>query len=1232
MSLSKIFMFLRLAAGVALLPGTPAGAEGLVGEPLRAAAAAGPGAALFTALNPADTGVEFVNALVAGHPLEHLYAAAMAVGGVAIGDVDGDGRCDLYFTNGPAANRLFRQSGEFTFQDITAKAGVDGGGSWSAGAAMADLDGDGDLDIYVANYGAPNFLFVNKGDGTFEEKARLFGLDIVSASQMPTFSDYDRDGDLDLYLLCNRFYSEFGQPLFNDAVELRLDANRINVIWRDEKWGRYFTVRQDGKRPDGLPFFKLFKIGQDDRLLRNDGPGEDGSWKFTEVGKEAGIVPGGFGLSATWFDYDQDGWPDLWVGNDLDDPDCVYHNNRDGTFANVVKTVGPHVTWFSMGADFADLNGDAMPDFLIADMSGTNHFKQKTAMGAMGIRADFLRTANPQQYMRNALFVNSGTERFLEGAHLSGLANSDWTWTVKLADFDNDGRPDVYFTNGMTRDFNEPDNLEAVPKVYETEWDRHLRAGTPELREQNLAYRNRGDLAFEDVSKEWGLAQVGMSFAAAHADLDGDGDLDLVVANAEEAATIYRNNSHRGKRLVIRLKGRHRNTFGLGAQLTLETAAGKQIRELTPVRGYLSSNQPVVHFGLGDVAVVDRLIVDWPSGHRQEFEAVAANQRLTITEPAGKGALPTPRMRKSAPLYVESKNLAGAFHSENEYDDYARQPLLPHKLSRFGPGQAWGDLDGDGDDDFWMGSGYGQPGQLWRNEGRSKFVRLPAPALEADKNREDMAGLWLDTDGDRDLDLFVVSGGYEFGKDTAFLDDRLYLNDGKGTLRRASKDPLPGNRVAGGVVRAADFDRDGDLDLFVGGRLVPGEYPATPASILLRNEGGRFTDQTAALAPGLRKGGLVTSALWSDVDRDGWQDLLVTHDWGPVKFYRNTNGKLSDQSEAAGLVDLTGWWNGIAASDFDRDGDLDYVATNFGLNTKYHPSPGKPVLIYYGDFENAGRKRIVEAEYENDILYPVRGRSCSTNAMPHLGKKYGSFRKFALDDLDSIYTPKCLHESLKVSATTLESGVFRNDTGKDGKVRFSFHPLPRLAQIAPSFGVVAGEIDGDGVPDLVLAQNFYSPQAETGRMAGGLGMVLLGNGDATFRTLSPHHSGFVVPGDARSLSTADLDGDGRLDLAVGINGSRPRSFLHRAPKRGSILTARLARPEPGVRVVCKLSDGSTQTAEWQSGGGYLSQHAPVVSFGVPAGTKVTGITAHWPDGTRTGHTLDAGADTVSLDR
>ena len=608
--------------------------------------------------------------------------------------------------------------------------------------------------------------------------------------------------------------------------------------------------------------------------------------------------------------------------------------------------------------------------------------------------------------------------------------------------------------------------------------------------------------------------------------------------------------------------------------------------------------------------------VRWPSGHRQEFENLPANRLYTIREPRGrapKRAEPTP----APTLFAADSRLEHAVHMEEEFNDYERQFLLPYKLSQLGPGMSWGDVDGDGDEDLYLGAAAGQVRTMQINQGDGQFRSVPLWASE-DERSEDMASLFFDADADGDLDLFVVSGGVECDESDALLRDRLYLNDGKGRFTKSTESLPEDLRDSGGVAAAADFDRDGDLDLFVGGRSIPGRYPLTPQSRLLRNDGGTFTDVTDQVAADLRQTGLVTSAVWSDTDDDGWIDLLVTHEWGPVKLFANSQGQLVDRTDSAGLADRLGWWNGIAAGDVDGDGDIDYVVTNLGLNTKYKASRKKPLLLYAGDFEGDGSLHLIEAKNDGTNLLPVRGRSCSSNAMPFVAQKFPTYHKFAIASLQEIYTPECLAEAHSFTANTLESGVLLND----GSGNFGFQPLPRLAQISPGYGVVLTDVDGDGNLDLYMVQNFFGPQRETGRMDGGVSLLLRGNGDGTFEPVWPKRSGLLVPGDATALTYTDLNDDGWTDFVVATNDGPVQAFVNRGNQEARTMTVRLhGRPGntlgAGARVQLKMNHGRTAVAEVYAGGGYLSQSSADLTFALAANERVKHVEVRWPDGETT---------------
>jgi hypothetical protein len=1181
----------------------------------------------FERLNPEKLGIDMVHPLEVSHPLKRLYDSGYAAGGVAMGDIDGDGRLDMFFANGPRKNRLYRQvtTGNDTlrFEDISSNAGIGGGDAWGAGAVMVDIDGDSDLDIYVCNYDAPNHLFINDGKGRFTEQADTAGLAIEDACLFPAFADYDNDGDLDCYLLTTRLYRDGGLP---EAFPGRVTGDKVELLPGFE---RYYRLT---KSPTSKQRIKIY--GRPDYLLRNEGNG-----RFTDVTPDAGISGDGMGLSATWCDFNRDGWIDMYVANDGSGPDRLYANNADGTFRDVAPFALPRTTWFSMGSEAGDLNNDGQFDLLVLDMSSTTHYKQKTTMGAMS--ASRLREVSgpPQQLMRNALFLNSGTGRFREAAYLAGLADSDWAWAPKLADFDCDGRLDVYISNGVARNFTDSDL--AVPlgdskgKAY---WD-HFESTAPRP-EQNLAFRNRGDLAFDDVSASWGLDHTGMSYATATGDLDNDGDLDLVVVNLDVPVSVYRNHVATGHRVAIQLKGRGANTQGLGALVAIQAGSGWQIRQLSPMTGFLSSNEPRVHFGLGADTTIERLVVQWPGGTVQTFDDLPADQLYTITQsaqnsdPGNNPPSEPPFGWPTKPIYGQSDATAGVAHRENEFDDFARQPLLPNKLSQLGPAMAIGDVDGDGREDLFMGGAADTPGQLFFNR-NGKFIAADNTPFEADRTAEDMGAVLLDADSDGDLDLYVASGGYEFEADAAPLLDRLYLNDGAGQFQRSPATALPSNHDSGSCAVACDFDRDGDLDLFVGGRCIPGRYPLSPNSRLLRNDSTsetiRFTDVTDALAPGLRQSGLVTSALWSDANGDGWLDLLIAHEWGPIKLFRNKEGHLKDRTAETGTDDLLGWWNGITGRDIDGDGDIDYVVSNFGLNTKYHASQQKPASLYYGDFDGHGKWRLIEAEHEGDKVFPVRGKSCSTHAMPHLAGRFSTYHTFALAELADIYTPRCLDDAYRYKATTLASGVFLND----GNGRFRFLALPQIAQISPAFGVTLTEINGDGHPDLYMVQNFSSPQAETGRMNGGLSQALLGRGDGHFVPVAPNQSGLLVLGDARAVAVTDLNNDRWPDFIVSVNDDKAQTFLHQGSSQNDIMQVRLQGAKGnatavGAKVTLLLKNGHSQTAEVYAGDGYLTQSSPLLSFGIPANQTIARIDVRWPDGSSSKHKLDSDRNVIVI--
>ena len=1171
---------------------------------------------MFESLDAEQTGIDFVHQWAPDNQHKVVLGNAFAGGGVCIGDYDSDGLPDVYLTRPHGGGQLYRNLGDFRFENVTDKAGVADDGVWGAGTTFVDIDNDEDLDLFVCGYECPNRLYLNQGDGTFGEIPQAFGLDFSGASVMMAFADYDLDGDLDGYLVTNR---RLVPKALRQEYEDFLDAcRRGRVPFRDGKYVVPESLREftDILRRPRARLNREIQAGQPDRLYRNDADADKPSFK--DVSDQVGI--GGYhnGLSATWWDYNDDGLPDLYVANDFWGPDHLYRNNGPDapSFTDVAEVALPHTPWFSMGSDTADINNDGRLDFVGSDMSSADHYKSKLTMGDMEENGWFLSFAEPRQYMRNAVYLNTGTDRFMEVAYLTGLADTDWTWSVKFADLDNDGRVDLFFSNGMTRYWFNSDLRKEIQELglYETQKGWQVWFDSPMRREPNLAFKNLGDLHFESFGQRWGLDYVGVSFGAALGDLDGDGDLDLIVNNFAEPVSVYRNQNDEGHRVLIRLKGTISNRYGIGAMVRVRAGTTEQVRYLTLSRGFMSANDPKVHFGLGEHEKIDRLSVEWPSGHRQKFESLEPDCLYTITEPSRAPPQRRPQQPQST-LFRKVASLPQRRHREVDYNDYERQPLLPNKLSQLGPGLALSDVDGDGDEDLYVGGAAGQLGALMLKQDNGVFQPKRNDDFAVEAGCEDMTPLFFDADGDGDQDLYVVSGSVEYSQGDIMLRDRLYRNDGTGNFTAAPADHIADLRDSGSIATVADFDRDGDLDLFVGGRSIPGQYPLCPDSRLLRNDNGRLTDVTDELAPGLKKTGLVTSAVWSDANDDGWLDLMVTHEWGPVKLWGNDGGRLVDRTDKAGLADRLGWWNAIAARDVDNDGDIDYAVTNFGLNTKYHPTFDQPALLYYGNFDGTNTMRLVEAKNVDATLLPIRGKSCSTNAMPHLANRFPTFHAFAGASLMDIYTEECLVQSHKFEANSLESGVWINN----GNGGFSFQPLPRLAQVAPGFGVVLTEVDGDGKADLYLVQNFFSPQPETGRMDGGLSLLLLGRGDGTFEPVMPDRSGLIVPGDAKGLASTDLNSDGWVDFVVTINDGQIHAFENRGSKQMRVLNVRLqghpGNPTAvGARVTLTSDDGTRQTAEVQSGGGYLSQSSSALVFGLGQTAKARQIEVRWPDG------------------
>ena len=1060
---------------------------------------------LFVSVAPEASGVTFANALPEDSAVNIVnYLYYYNGGGVAAGDIDGDGLVDLYFTSNLGRNRLYRNLGHFRFEDITERAGVADSVGWKSGVTMADVNGDGRLDIYVSgvNYlgmAGRNVLYINNGDGTFTDRTAEYGLDFAGYSTQAAFFDYDGDGDLDMYLL--------NSSTFADLAASR-NASRT--------------------APNA-------KAG--DRLYRND------HGHFVDVSRAAGIYSGveGFGLGVVVSDVNLDGCPDIYVANDFPENDFLYINNCNGTFTESIAQATGHTSRFSMGVDAADFNNDGRPDIAVLDMLPDSERILKTAQTAVSytLFQRYLEMGYHYQYARNTLQLNRGAVggklRFSDIGLLAGIAATDWSWAPLFADFDNDGNKDLFVTAGIYRRPNDLDyiaSLDSVPTGVEPPAAR-LISKMPHVAATNYLFRNKGDLTFENVARPWGLATNGFSNGAAYVDLDNDGALDLVVNNLNAPAAIYRNRARdldtaSRHYLTVTLRGSGANTAGIGAKVMIGAGGSHQLVEVMPTRGFESAVDPRVHFGLGSSRVVDSLVVAWPDGRTQVLSNVPADQFITISQrDAARARLLAPGSRL---LFSDVTPQTGISytHRENTYFDFGREPLMPHLVSTEGPALAIGDVNGDGRDDIYAGGAKWQPGELWLQQPDGRFRPVPEPAFRADSIHEDVDAAFFDADGDGDLDLYVVSGGNEFWEGEP-LHDRLYLNDGRGNFTRA---PLPPFQHNGSCLVPGDFDGDGDVDLFVGSRVVARQYGLSPASYLLENDGhGGFRDVTREKAPGLDTAGMVTRATWIDYDGDGKLDLIVVGDWTPVRVFHQENGRFVDRTQAAGFANTNGWWTSVQATDLNGDGRPDLVLGNSGLNSFIRASPTEPAQLYVGDFFKTGMLTQILTSYRHGVSYPLVGRDALVQVMPSLRTHYPTHASFGASRIRNIIPGKALKQARVLEADTFASAVALNR----GDGMFEIHALPLEAQFAPVYASMAGDFDGDGKTDLLLAGNFYGVTPIEGRYDASYGLLLHGDGHGGFTPVDMEQSGLAIDGQVRHMALLKRANGDRLIVVARNN-------------------------------------------------------------------------------------------------
>ncbi|MEP3373035.1 MAG: VCBS repeat-containing protein [Maribacter dokdonensis] len=1057
---------------------------------------------LFTLLSSNDTGIDFNN-IIKDDKDKNIFAYANFYGGagVGVGDFNNDGLQDIFFAGNMVPDKLYLNKGNLVFEDVTIKAGIKNFDGWSTGVTIADINNDGHLDIYVSRElydenpeWRRNLVYINNGDGTFTEKAEELSIANTERTRHATFLDFDKDGLLDLFLLT--------QPPNPGSLSQYHSADNLLI-----------------------PEYAL-------KLYKNNGN------TFEDVSKAAGIDRTGFPNAVSASDINNDGWPDLYVANDFYAPDFLFLNNQDGTFTSIEKNALKQTSYYSMGVDVADINNDQNLDVFVLDMVSEDNFRLKSNMSGMNIGAFWkvVEDGGGYQYMYNTLQLNNGNETFSNIAQFTGMSATDWSWSNLIADFDNDGLKDTYVTNGLLRDIRNTDADKNVAHYINTTRAQWLQSNpnaqnvksiwdivdlekavsmVPSQPLKNYAYQNLGDLEFKNNSTEWGLDNESFSNGSAYADLDNDGDLDLVVNNINSEAFIYRNNSEvkpNSNYLRIQLVDKNnRPTFG--TRVNIYTQNGVQTLETTNVRGIYSTSEPTLHFGLKNLTQVDSLTVVWPNGKSTVKRDISANQLLEISSDESE-ILDVKNEGTDKTLFADMTDVFPAKfkHQENQFDDFEKQILLPHKLSQFGPALTAGDINDDGLDDFYIGGAANQAPTLFIQQKDGNFEESQVVFWQKEAGYEDVDALFVDINNDGLKDLYVVSGGNEYPKNDFHYTDRIYLNQGNATFKKGAI--LNANRISGSVVKSADYDGDGDMDLFVGGRHTPQQYPNPSSSMLLVNNNGQLVNQTELLSPQLLQIGMITDAIWSDYDNDQDLDLMIVGEWMPITIFENNNGNLA-KVENENFTLSYGWWFSIEQGDFDNDGDLDYIAGNLGLNYKYKTSSDKPFDVYYNDFDANGNADIVLGYYNKEKHYPLRGFSCSSEQIPALKKKIVKYDAFASMELKDVYGEEKLKNSLHYSADTFASVYIENL----GNGQFKITDLPNVAQLSNLNDMLVRDFNGDGALDVLAIGNLYVSEIETPRNDAGTGLLLLGDGNGSFSAKRGSEIGFFADRDAKKLVT-----------------------------------------------------------------------------------------------------------------